>query len=284
LKPFSCSYSSMATNVDPSFDGYDFSTAGWVTDYLIFMIGVVCGSVVLWLPRKQNARIPSKIEVTFSLFSFVTALTFLFGGIAHMMIGWHAASGVQLGKQWDTEHSGWMFFWLPAVFLMPIAAASNLSFMFAACDLEDWALAVAYAFGLCVGLAEGVLLSDEPLLAYSGLPAALLFLISSSTITVMAGVKAMHNKEKGMGMWMVMAANILFFLGWVIVSFAPSGCRRYSETKRDCPYPNDFNQNAIFHVIIIVAVVTEFFGVKGVADKSERYDFLFTEMALQLPA
>jgi len=270
--------------LDPSFDGYDFSTSGWVTDYLIFMVGVVCGSVVLWLPRKQNARIPLNIEVTFSLFSFVTALTFLFGGIAHMMIGWHAASGVQLGKQWDAEHSGWMYFWLPAVFLMPIAAAANLSFMFAARDLEDWVLAVAYALGLCVGVAEVVFLSDESLLAYSGLPAALLFLISSSTVTVMAGVKAMHNKKKRMGMWMVMAANILLFLAWVIVSFAPSGCRRYSETKRDCPYPNDFNQNAIFHVIIIVAVVTEFFGVKGVADKSERYDFLFTEMALQLPA
>jgi hypothetical protein len=262
----------MANRLHRSYDSFDFSVAGFVTDYLISVIGVLCGFVVLWLRCKHQAPIPLRVYLTFSVFSFMAALAFLYGGIGHMMIGFYAARGVPLGMQWGAAHNHWMYAWLPAVFFMPAAAFANMSVIFAAYHLPDWTQALPQVVGLCIGVVEVVMMSDESLLTdYSGMPAALSFLISSSTIIVMACIKAVRVKKKGMGMWVIMAGNILIFLAWLFLSLTPTGCKKYSETERDCPYSNDFNQNPIFHVIIMVALVTEFFGVKGCAEEMENH-------------
>merc|ERR1712032_1301846 len=117
--------------------------------------------------------------------------------------------------------------------------------MLAAYDLSGLTSAIPYALGLCIGVVEAVLMSSVSLLTtYSGSLSGALFMLSCCTCIVMACIKAIKEKEeKGVGMWLVMGGNILICVGWLIVLLAPAGCRKYGQAVRECPYPNEFNQN-----------------------------------------
>jgi len=268
-----------------SFDSFGFSSAGIVTDYAISLVSIICAGVAYSLREKAQQKedheapggITVKLYMTFCLFASAAAVTFFFGGLGHMLIAVYANGSGALGKQWGSANSQWMYAWVLAVFFMPVTALANLAIMLAAYDKGKLALAVAYALGLCIGAVEAVLMSSVSLLTtYSGAPSAALFLLSGCICIVMACIKAIRErKEKGVGMWVVMVGNILICLGWLVVGLAPAGCTKYSQAVRDCPYPNEFNQNAVFHIIIIAAVVTQFFGVKAYANENEKRESLY---------
>merc|ERR1712032_1112683 len=213
-------------------------------------------------------------------FAFMTAGAFFSGGLGHMMIRSSALSHQPLGKDWGSMNGDWMYAWLPAVFLMPVTAFANMAVMLAAYDLSNWALAVPYILGVCVGMVEGFLMTDGALLTnYSGVPSALMFLFSSSTCMVLACIKATRDrKDREGGMLLAMFGNILIFLGWLLVGLTPAGCRKYSQPVRECPFPNNFNQNAFFHIFIMAAVIVLFFAVTTYARSLSKSYFLLDRM------
>lgn len=252
---------------------WDHSVAGYVTDYIIFVVSALCitGSIVLYR-KNEDARV-RRILARFMVYAASLGVAMLAGGLGHHMIDTY--DHAPMGKTWGSANSGWMYPWVVAAALMPTAILASLATVFTVADFPQWTQYLLYVLGALVGVLEIVVMSTENL-SYSGAASAYMSLLAYFAGGVCAAVLAIRKACSGVKDWMnpfqgrgrIMLGLFFAFVGHCIVAFKPASCTKVGidiqpaiAEGSECPYPESFNHNAVFHVFVICSVSLVFWGV-----------------------
>jgi len=241
---------------EQGFEDWDLSQASYATDYLIMVVGVICAGLA-W------DKIRSDVWLTLwglvsqcAVFSLLEGVGYGFGGIAHHLLDTYYEQGHVMGRRWGAPQSDWMFAWLMAVMLVPLASASCLGTALAFGRFAEGWIKVAKGLGFLVSVFEGYLCLNNQLdtsgsaSVYWGIATSLL-----ACLVVFAG------GAEAAGLWQLLFGNISRLVGFGILVSAPASCKVASIGRSDCPYPEDFNHNACYHVCIAVSVAFIYWGV-----------------------
>ncbi|CAE8606990.1 unnamed protein product [Polarella glacialis] len=57
------------------------------------------------------------------------------------------------------------------------------------------------------------------------------------------------------GLAMALGGKTSSFLGFLVVVSVPGSCRKVGKEYEGCPFQEIFNQNAVFHVLIIISLI-----------------------------
>jgi len=239
------------------------SVAGYVTDYLIFVVSFACLTIAAVLMRKSESREVRRMLTAFIVYAAFMGVAFGAGGGAHHLLNLYDHEPI--GKTWGSRNSGWMYFWIFAVGLLPVGMLAGIATVFAVAAFPMWSQLLLYALGGAVGIGEAAIVVSENL-SSSGVPSAYIALVAYLSGGLLAGVLAVRPACKG-GRGLIMLGMVLALLGHLIVVFKPASCTmtgvdlEISGDDRECPYSEDFNHNAIFHVFVTCSVLLVFAGV-----------------------
>jgi len=250
---------------DSGFEGWEHSTAGYVTDYMLSLTCVTCFVYVIIVRRRMGAlwRISvTSHSVSFALFCLFEAITFGAAGIAHQLLDTYYHNGEMMGKRWGMYNSAWMYWWFVAICNSPLAsmALNSAVLNFNSTTLRPtWLTYVSYLVGICVSFYEAWLMFTYQLPKTGTAAAALAIGASLFGIIVLAIDGASFRNAKG---WMVV--GMVFRLsGYLVVAFAPESCKEVGSMRYGCPFPENLNEKVWFHCLLMVGVV---FCCKAVVD------------------
>jgi len=94
------------------------------------------------------------VHAQFLVFALAQGLFALYAGLAHHRINLLLDSGDGYGRQWSSEHSEWMYFWLLAASIAPVATMSAAGMVLAFLLCPDWMIHMAHIVGVVVALVE----------------------------------------------------------------------------------------------------------------------------------
>merc|ERR1711879_74053 len=83
---------------------------------------------------------------------------------------------------------------------------------------------------------------------------------------------ALWSSEARVGAIQVLAGILLTCAAWGLVLGVPGSCSKVGAARKGCPFPEEFNQNAIFHTLLIIAAPLLCWGVRrraGMPNSSE---------------
>jgi len=248
-------------------DGWGHSVAGYVTDYVIL---VTC--FVLLFMSKSKVGFESSDGKQLVAFLLLTGLAFGFGGVAHHLIDSYYASGELMGKAWGDANSSWMYPWLLAMVIGGLSGGGPPSVAFSFTKLPPWmgviayvlgALVAGYEFYIFVFTAEGINITGT----YQGYYAMVGTFIALITFLV----SILRQWAAGHGFYSAtphcFMGTVLLMCGYLVLVTLPPGCSKPGAERVGCPYPASFNQNAVFHSIIVVGVIVFVTGCWGFGDK-----------------
>lgn len=260
-------------HVDPQ---WGHSVAGYVTDYVIFTAAAVCamGAFIRLRTAPALAEEGRRVLVNFIVYACFSGVSFFAGGISHNMIDSYG-NGL-LGKTWGSQNSGYLYPWTVAVATNPTAVMASFALVFSVAAFPAWSKYLCYFIGVAAGIIELVVAVTEDW-GHSGAASAYLSLLAYLAGGLLAaglavrrvcnGVKDWLNPFQGRGL--IMLGLFLSFVGYLIASLKPASCTKtgvdlsteeLEELGGECPFSEDFNHNAVFHVFIICAVVLLFAG------------------------
>lgn len=267
-------------HVDPV---WGHTVAGYVTDYVIFTAALVCamGAFIRLRTAPALAEQGRSVLVNFIIYACFSGVSFFAGGIAHNMIDSYGNG--PLGKTWGSQNSGWMYPWTVAVATQPTAVMASIALVFTVAAFPAWSKYLCYFLGVVAGIIELVVCVTEDV-DHSGTASAILAILAYLAGGLLAAGLAVRKVCKGVKDWLnpfqgrglIMLGLFLSFVGYLIASLKPESCTKtgvdlnleeLEELGGECPFSEDFNHNAVFHVFIICAVVLLFAGaVRASAD------------------
>lgn len=244
---------------DPGFEDWDHLPAGYRTDYLIALVALVCAAVTL--QRSSQAASADPAVRPFLIFASMLALAFGGGGVTHHMLDVYFKKGETMGRTWNEANSGWMYPWL-VTSLIGIASAATVLIAFsrtsfAGGQYTNWVNMGAYGLG---GLAMGyeVYLMVVGNIDMTGMVVSMVTLAFGLPSLVLVAV-GVYQKGKEHGTIFVAGGEALWLFGFCFLIFlVPDACKKAGSYREGCPFPEAFNQNAIFHSIIIFSVLLFF--------------------------
>jgi len=254
------------------------SVAGYVTDYAIFAVSAVCAAGAAALLRRRPAEEARGVLRAFLVYAALLGGSFLAGGIAHHMIDSYGDR--PLGKTWGSVNSGWMYPWLVAVALIPPALLAGLAFVFAVSVFPAWSRYLLYALGAIVGIVEIVVVATEDL-SHSGVASGYLALATYLGGGLLAAGLAACQRCRGVkdssnpchGLALITLGMFVALAGHLVAAFKPESCTNPHSAGGECPFSEDFNHNAVFHVLVACAVVLIFAGmVRAIQSKAPEND------------
>lgn len=241
-------------------DGWGHSVAGYVTDYVIL---VTC--FVLLFVSSSKVGFQSNDGKQLFAYLLLTALAFGLGGVAHHMIDTYYASGDTMGKAWGDDNSNWMYAWLLAMVSSGLSGGALPSLAFSFSKAPSFMGAIAYGLGVLVAgyefyifvfTADGILTTGT----YQGYYVMLGTFIALITFLVSCSLHCF-------------TGAVLLMSGFVVLVTAPAGCSKHGEERVGCPYPANFNHNAVFHVFITLGVIVVVTGCwKSAKSSGEGYN------------
>lgn len=247
------------------FEGWDHSPAGYYTDYVISVECVIL-AVLVFMGKKEHSSAKN-----FMAFACLTAIAFGGGGVAHHMMDVYFHRGEAMHHKWGQPNSGWMYPWLlTGLSATAASAAAAVSFSFTSCGDKSWAYVVLYVLGSLIALYEVKGLADENT-ASSGVIAGLVGMAFGFLALVFAAVGAFQSFQKGV--LFAGVGSLFWFFSMLFVSLlVPASCRTVGDDREGCPFPEAFNQNAVFHVIVMISVA--FFYLAPKAASSNEFEAL----------
>jgi len=252
---------------DPGFEAWDHSASGYITDY---MIAIECLVFAIHVLMKMKTRTGAK---HFIVYAILAAIAFGAKGLAHHMLDIYYQNGEVMHHEWGEANAGWMYPWL-VTSLIPIAAAASAAeaFEFTLCGHISCIYVMLYTIGSLVSLYEVWGLVNEQT-GTSGMWTAFVS-IAFGLVGLIFALLGMRQFGADRNRVLVGCGSFSWLLAFVFYKFlVPDVCRAVSEEKReDCPFPPEFNDNAVFHVIIIVAVTCSYLAVQQGAAKVVVYD------------
>ncbi|CAK0829496.1 unnamed protein product [Prorocentrum cordatum] len=240
---------------------FGFSVAGYVTDFIISCTSVACALVVICKQRSLDKYSPGVLVIrAFSASAMFYGVAFLSGGLAHMWIGIYHSQGEMEAFTMGAENSGWIWTWLVAVTTTPSIYTCGLGMVLPYSMRAVWKPALALVAFVVAAVEAYLVFNTELLKLWSGAPNLLVSLLASLIISIWACCRACGGE---IGMPAIAAGSGTILAAWLQQLFVPAGCRDQCAADFDtlCPYPKDFNQNAVFHVILLVGIIVQFVGV-----------------------
>lgn len=253
---------------DEGIEGWDHAASGYITGYLIVVACCVCVGLLL----AKGAQRFSETKHLVVLLG-CNAGAFGFGGATHHMLDVYYNRGEAMGTAWGEDNSGWMFAWLLTSLAAPGAMALvALAFSIATCAKEarysKIAFCIVYGFGTVIALAELVIFVTGNM----GLSGTLSVVVSIFAGLIATGLSVVDIAKSGFMGWRVLFAlgSVHYFLAFFFLAFLVPGSCTEVNYRDDCPFPYEFNQHALFHIIVIISIVCLFLAVsmKGMAGDS----------------
>lgn len=235
------------------FEGWDYSWAGILTDYLIVL---TCATVFAF--TGYRGKVSNRLRNLLFAFLISTGLTYGFGGAAHHLINIYFHSGTYMGRQWGDENSGWMIPWIIGVVAMGFAAAALFALTFEILSLPAWASLPALLAAVGIGIYEVYVLFGTDTGFDNSSYAVALFSTFASLVCTVAHAVGLCVKRSNRAL---LLGTFLQLLGFLLLLVAPASCTKANAAREGCPFPKDFNQNALFHVALAIATYVISLGV-----------------------
>jgi len=257
---------------DPGFEYWGHSPAGYWTDYLIALVALICVEVT-WQRSSQAAADPA-VRRPFVVFAFMVALAYGGGGVAHHMLDVYFKNYETMGRTWNEANSGWMYPWL-LTSLTGIASAATVLIAFSCTSFAGgqytlWVNIGAYGLGGLIMGYEIYLMVDENI-EMTGMAVSMVTLAFGLPSLVLVAV-GVYQKGKEPGTIFVAGGEAFWLFGFCFLGFlVPDACKKVGSDREGCPFPEAFNQNAIFHIIILLSVLL-FFAATQQASKTKGFE------------
>lgn len=245
----------------PGFEGWDYSRSGILTDYAIAATCILC---FLWIMIKGKGQ-QGWWNATTQLMCYhaLVGLTYGCGGAAHHVINSYASKGEVMGKTWSSANSEWMYFWIASMSLAGVAGGFVLSIALSFSSFPVWTGLPGYLGGVCVGIFEAYsLIADvDNGIKITGVAAAKWGIFTAVLACASIFISMCQHGGASGGRFPLLLGMKLLTNGYAVVCFAPSSCRSVGINREGCPFPEVFNQNAIFHVFVMANVILVTTGV-----------------------
>jgi len=244
---------------DAGFEGWGHSIAGYVTDYLLSLTCIVC--FVYVITQRRPLADAASVSTSFLVFLGFEAVAFLAGGITHHVLDTYFRSGEVMGRTWNSWNSGWMPFWMIAMFCSPLATMALNCVVFIFKNYPPWTTYLSYSIGVVASVCECWLVYHAKFSSSGTVNSAL-----AIGTCVLAGVLLLQGFEIGPqgGRAFMLWGMLLRLVGFLVLALAPNSCKQVDSFRDGCPFPENFNQNAVFHSLLIVATIAQ---CKAVIDR-----------------
>lgn len=259
------------------FEGEDRSAAGFTTEYLIFM---VCVATVLLVARREREK-TSSAESWFMLFGSLHGLAFLSAGISHTLLFTYTSNG-QVPTVWNGENSMWLFWWFFAILFFSLGCGATLAVACAFCEgvapragTRQLLSRMCMLPGVLVAAFELRRIYDGATL-YSGSEASICNLLAAAVATIVLLVDVCCRGSGG-GRVAASIGMLVGVLGWTIENTTPPSCNYDGPAHEGCVYPEVFNQNAFFHVLICLDVVLMYHSITLKIQESDSRVLLWAQ-------
>jgi len=251
------------------FEGWEHTLAGYVTGYVLFAVCSGCLAYVV----ARTSRPYDATQKLFVLFLVAQGVSFLSGGIAHHMLDIYANNGEVMGNTWSDSNSGWMYPWILAVALAPLASGSMLAMVFIFSKFPRWIAFVTLGTSiLSAGFEIAVFIRED--LDASGMASTLRAVSASgvSLLILLVGMlgrcvdlskkAAFWSPEASVGARPLFVGVFFASIAWAILIGAPASCSKVGNAHTGCPFPEAFNQNAVLHTFLMIATTLFCWGVR----------------------
>jgi len=247
------------------FEDWGHTVAGYMTDYAVFAVcSASFGYMLARIKRPYDA-----VHKLFLVFLASQGVSFLCGGVAHHMLDLYASRGEVMGRAWSDSNSGWMFPWIYAVALSPISSGTMVAMVFIFSKWPMWMASVSIAVSAIPSCREiAFFISGE--LDSSGMASAVWAVIASglSLLVLLVGIRGRPKKEAywsrdaDVGAVPLLAGVSSVCTAWGLIHGVPASCSRVGEAREGCPFPVEFNHNAIFHTLLVSALLLICLGMR----------------------
>mmetsp|Transcript_55663 Transcript_55663/g.161300 ORF Transcript_55663/g.161300 Transcript_55663/m.161300 type:complete len:290 (+) Transcript_55663:80-949(+) len=269
---------------DASFEGWDTASATYMTDYIIMVAGVLVGGL-MWHQFGHSGDFSEPLPQTFAAFGLLAGVGFGFMGIAVHVLATFGADGSQLSKVWFTEGSTWMFAWLLAMALLPLASASLLSTSATYSKLSGAWVRAAKVLGAIISVIE-------VFLCFSNIDStALASTIWGVVVAVASLILVIALGRDSPGFPLVATGYAVHLVGYIVCFTLSAACARHFEQEEvqtesgplyvKHPVSRNFyfcadnvNRYAIFHVCYAVSILILYCGVRVKADRDRDASYL----------
>lgn len=263
--------------LDIGFEGWDHRPSSLYSAFIEAAIALVLMIVACCLPGTGVGTFCGTDKNALIAFLFLTAASATLFGITHHSLDDTFDGGLSLGSDWTSDNTAWQWTWLssmlcsvlsfalmvqislsPIVASKPASANSCLDYIQFFLISIVWFLSLAFA-GL-VFYTDRIQNKIDDAQKY-------LVLFGMLMSTVSAGVNITYficPVGEGCCHWqrILLAIGSAFsFCAFGIVAFEPHECLATGDARSGCPWPEDFNQNAIFHFAIALSCFFMFLGV-----------------------
>jgi len=263
---------------DESFEGWDHNIATYITDFVLCVICIFCAcSLRCRFATQLRLRISVGIIPTFLAFAIAYSIGALGGGIAHFLIDSYSSKGEAMGLTWNAENSEWMYAWTVSLAALSIGTGA-LGFIFVDAVFGSVASTGVYKLYLmikfCLILLSMVVggfelyLMIEAQLDETGATLACAIFGVSVLGAVFCLLKAFLDR---VALNFVCGA-LLMCAGSALLIFSPESCRKSGNGRDGCPFPEEFNQNAISHTLVTLAVLSFCAGAMAMQHQADEYD------------
>lgn len=229
-------------------DGWENAIAGYVADYLLCAVCVLCAShaAIRWISTR------SSLELRLFLgFMILLGIAFLFGGITHhILYRFDEEDQTIIGRTWSVENRAWMYAWLIALSLAPLAAGLILLLILVLHRRPIWTAIFPAGLSIVIACVEIPLLAmahTEPSGVILGLLAVFVYFSGSSLVFVGMIFEWVEGAAGGN---QLLASEALALMGW-LMSLHDAGP----------PWLHWFNHIAIVHALIVMSVVCLWWAV-----------------------
>mmetsp|Transcript_23786 Transcript_23786/g.68658 ORF Transcript_23786/g.68658 Transcript_23786/m.68658 type:complete len:385 (-) Transcript_23786:106-1260(-) len=201
------------------------------------------------------------VHAQFLLFALAEGICSLLAGLARHRLDAYAEAGQVMGRQWGSDNSDWLYLWLPAVFVAPLATTSAAAIAMTFMLHEDWSVHLLHVIGLMAGLSEVVVLALARL-KITGKIGQYFAVVVLGCVALAHAVRIAHQRNGLRGGNGALFVGILFLLGGSLEfpARSPSACR--AECQAECSRPDGVSNNAVFHLLIASAVIALFVAVQ----------------------
>lgn len=257
------------------YEGWDHRAFSWVSSLIVAAVSLV---LCIFSFCKSTSGAQGLRSFTGSM--FWSGLTL---GIAMKLLDDIYDNGGVIGTNWQGTESLYMYFWAAAMVSTSLAMAGMIHTAVVPvasgaqqCNEAVGGIltAIAYLAGLAIAIydvytfrAEGKINDAQRALVLWGFAASVISIVVNILCFFGLGGEGCCHLQR----ILMMVGNVAMGLGFVLIAFSPEECRKNGEAREGCPWPEEFNQNQMFHILQFVAVVFISLSVFCQSDDARKY-------------
>jgi len=227
----------------------DTSQSEWVTD---LVLAIVCIVLLLGTLTAKGRASPMGECLLLLLFTF---LAYACAGASRSKMYMYAQKGLVMGLNLGDPNSEWMIPWIGKVIFLPFSFAAIVSVANACVHLPAFSAWMVYGLAMVLGIYEtySIVVNDNT--KETGKFDRSFGMVTSgvSVFLVVLGF-CIKGCQGCTGRFCVLIGCALMLMGLSISDMMPGSCRETGVNRIGCPFPENFDQNAVKHVLVAFAI------------------------------